>query len=91
VEHDVASFSREGPAVSSGESVAAKSLFSRSSMGRQLDEKLGYKAERERDYQQHAETGEYLQRLGRVHSIPIVSVEGAFWRIFVSLRGHAVP
>jgi hypothetical protein len=43
-------------------------------MGRKSDQKLGHEAERERYRQQHAETGENLQRLGRFGFIRIVSI-----------------
>jgi hypothetical protein len=60
-------------------------------MGRKSDQKLGHEAERERYRQQHAETGENLQRLGRFGFIRIVSVETALWRIFVSVRSYSIP
>jgi hypothetical protein len=43
-------------------------------MGRQSDQKLGHEAERERNRQQYAETGENLQWLGRFGFILIVSI-----------------
>jgi hypothetical protein len=43
-------------------------------MGRKSDQKLGHEAEGERNHQEHAETGENLQRLGRFGFIRIVSI-----------------
>jgi hypothetical protein len=49
-------------------------VLRRRSMGRKSDQKLGHEAEGERNHQEHAETGENLQRLGRFGFIRIVSI-----------------
>ncbi|HEY1884626.1 MAG TPA: hypothetical protein VGG86_01065, partial [Roseiarcus sp.] len=53
----------------------------RRSLGRQSGQKLGRQAEPERDHQEHAETGEHLQRLGWIDFIRIVSIETALLRM----------
>jgi len=60
-------------------------------MERQSGQKLGREAERERNHQQHAETGEHLQRIWRIGFGQIVSVEAELWRILISIRSRSVP
>jgi hypothetical protein len=55
-------------------------------MGRQSDQKLGHQAERERNHQEHAETGEDLQRLWWIAFARIGSVKIASRRIFISVH-----
>ena len=50
-------------------------------MGRQSDQKLGHESERERNHQQHTETGKNLQRLGRFDFIRIVAIHSPEGRI----------
>jgi hypothetical protein len=60
-------------------------------MERQSDQKLGHEAERERNHQKHAETGELLQRRRRIVFIRIVSIETALWPVFISVRSYSIP
>jgi hypothetical protein len=44
-------------------------------MGRESDQNLGHKAERERNHEQHAQTGENLQWRWRIDFIRIVPIK----------------
>jgi hypothetical protein len=90
MDHDFASFSREGAGLFFPGSIALKLRFGPRSMERHTGQKLGREAESERNHQQHAKAGEYLQRRRRIDFTRIVPVETSLWRIFASFRGCSV-
>jgi hypothetical protein len=91
LDHEFASFSREGPGAFFRRVRRLKSSFGRRLVGRQPDQKLGHESEGQSDHQQHAETGEHLQWLRRVNFAWIASIETETWGIFISGRCLSVP